>query len=43
VFRQETPIVWTTMILLGRAVGVLMQIFAGAITRFRGKAIGIGK
>jgi hypothetical protein len=43
VFRQETPIVWTTMILLGWAVGVLMQIFAGAITRFRGKAIGIGK
>ena len=41
VLRQEPHIVWTTLILLGWTVGVLMQIVAGAIARFRGKAIGI--
>jgi hypothetical protein len=43
VLRQETPIFWTTTILLGWTVGVLMQIVAGAITRFREKAVGIGQ
>jgi hypothetical protein len=41
VLRQEAQIVWTTLILLGWTVGVLMQIVAGAIARVRGKAIGI--
>jgi hypothetical protein len=36
VLRQEAHIFWTTTILLGWTVGVLMQIVAGAITRFRG-------
>jgi hypothetical protein len=41
VLRQDPHIVWTGLILLGWTVGVLMQIVAGAIARFRGKAIGI--
>jgi hypothetical protein len=36
VLRQEAHIFWTTTILLGWTVGVLMQIVAGAITRLRG-------
>ena len=35
VLRQETHILWTITILLGWTVGVLMQIVAGAIARFR--------
>jgi hypothetical protein len=35
VLRQEAHIFWTTTILFGWTVGVLMQIVAGAITRFR--------
>jgi hypothetical protein len=35
VLRQETHILWTIIILLGWTVGVLMQIVAGAIARFR--------
>lgn len=36
VLRSETHIFWTTTILLGWTVGVLMQIVAGAIARRRG-------
>jgi hypothetical protein len=35
VFRENPHILWTTMIMLGWVVGVLMQIIAGAITRIR--------
>jgi hypothetical protein len=37
VLRQDPHIVWTGLILLGWTVGVLMQIVAGAIARFRGE------
>jgi hypothetical protein len=33
VFRENPHILWTTMIMLGWVVGVLMQIIAGAIAR----------
>ena len=36
VFREDPHIFWTGMILLGWAVGVTMQIIAGAIARMRG-------
>jgi len=36
VFREDPHIFWTAMILLGWAVGVTMQIIAGAIARMRG-------
>jgi hypothetical protein len=35
VFREDPHIFWTGMILLGWAVGVTMQIVAGAIARTR--------
>ena len=35
VFREDPHIFWTTMILLGWVVGILMQIIAGAIARAR--------
>jgi hypothetical protein len=36
VLRQETHTLWTIAIFLGWILGVLMQIVAGAIARFRG-------
>ena len=35
VFRENPHIFWTTMIMLGWVVGVMMQIIAGAIARTR--------
>jgi hypothetical protein len=35
VFREDPHIYWTTMIMLGWVVGVLMQIIAGGIARTR--------
>jgi hypothetical protein len=35
VFREDPHIFWTTMIMLGWVVGVLMQIISGAIARTR--------
>ena len=35
VLREDLDIVWTIMIMLGWAIGVTMQIIAGAIARFR--------
>jgi len=35
VFREDPHIFWTVMILLGWAIGVTMQIVAGAIARMR--------
>ena len=35
VFRENPHIFWTTMIMLGWVVGVMMQIIAGAIARIR--------
>jgi hypothetical protein len=35
VFREDLHIFWTTMIMLGWVAGVMMQIIAGAIARFR--------
>jgi hypothetical protein len=35
VFREDPHIFWTTMIMLGWVVGVMMQIIAGAIARTR--------
>jgi hypothetical protein len=41
VLRREPHVLWTVTILLGWIVGMSMQIVAGAMARFRGKAIGI--
>ena len=35
VFRENPSIFWTILIMLGWVVGVMMQIVAGAIARFR--------
>ena len=35
VFRENPPIFWTILIMLGWVVGVVMQIVAGAIARAR--------
>jgi hypothetical protein len=35
VIRENPHIFWTTMIMLGWVVGVVMQIVAGAIARTR--------
>jgi hypothetical protein len=35
VFRENLPIFWTILIMLGWVVGVMMQIVAGAIARAR--------